>query len=149
MPHTKCGFVDVPGCLAADGLVAHGPTLLVDIGFDQNYISGTKPQLAETKLWALVDNGATECCIDSDLAKKLNLPVVDRRHIAGVSGRQEVSVYLAHVHVPSLNFTMYGPFAGVDLIAGGQRHYALIGRTFLRNFKMVYDGPTGNVELSK
>jgi hypothetical protein len=75
--------------------------------------------------------------------------VVDRRHIAGVSGRKEVDMYLAHVHIPSLKFTMYGPFAGVDLIAGGQSHYALIGRTFLRHFKMLYDGTTGNVELSR
>jgi predicted aspartyl protease len=132
-------------------LVTHGPTLLVDIGFDQNYVQGGQapPQLAATKLWALVDTGASECCIDSDLAQKLNLPVVDRRHIAGVSGRKEVDVYLAHVHIPSLTFTMYGPFAGVDLIAGGQRHYALIGRTFLRHFNMVYDGTTGNVELTR
>jgi predicted aspartyl protease len=128
-------------------LVVHGPTLLVDIGFDQSYAEGLIPQLAATKLWALVDTGATECCIDSDLARKLNLPVVDRRHIAGVSGRREVDVYLAQVHVPSLTYTVYGPFAGVDLIAGGQRHYALIGRTFLRHFTMHYEGTTGNVQL--
>jgi predicted aspartyl protease len=145
----KCGFNSAPGVPGSELLVAHGPTLLVDIGFDQNYVSGTKPQLAATKLWALVDTGATECCIDSDLAQKLNLPIVDRRQIGGISGRKEVSVYLAHVHVETLNFTMYGQFAGVDLIAGGQRHYALIGRTFLKHFKMVYDGTTGDVELSR
>ncbi len=57
-------------------------------------------------------------------------------------------MYLAHIHIPNLNFTIYGAFAGVDLIAGGQRHYALIGRTFLRYFKMTYDGLTGDVTLS-
>jgi len=36
----------------------------------------------------------------------------------------------------------------VDLIAGGQAHYALIGRTFLQSFTMVYEGRTGTVTLS-
>lgn len=43
---------------------------------------------------------------------------------------------------------MNGAFAGVDLKAGGQIHSALIGRTFLRHFKMIYDGRTGTVSLS-
>lgn len=151
MPETACGFTDVPGYLGCDGLETHGPTLFVDIGFDVQYESNNRqgaPSLAATQLWALVDTGATESCIDDDLAIKLNLPVVDRRHVAGVGGLKEVNMYLAHIHVPTLAFTVYGAFAGVDLIAGGQRHYALIGRTFLRRFKMVYDGPTGNVTLS-
>jgi hypothetical protein len=36
----------------------------------------------------------------------------------------------------------------VDLIAGGQMHGALIGRTLLRHFKMVYEGTTGTVTIT-
>jgi predicted aspartyl protease len=132
-------------------LVTHGPTLFVDIGFDPSYNPTApmgRPLLSETKLWALVDTGATESCIDSDLATKLQLPIVDRRHVGGVSGLREVNMHLAHIHIPALSFTLYGAFAGVDLIAGGQLHYALIGRTFLRHFKMTYDGLTGDVTIS-
>jgi len=57
-------------------------------------------------------------------------------------------MHLGHVHVPALNFTIYGEFAGVDLVAGGQAHHALIGRTFLQNFTMTYEGRTGTVILS-
>jgi predicted aspartyl protease len=99
-------------------------------------------------LWALVDTGALESCIDSSLAMRLNLPVVDRRNISGAHGAKEVNVHLAHIHIPSLLFTIYGPFCAVDLTAGGQQHHALIGRTFLQNFTMVYEGRTGNVTLS-
>jgi hypothetical protein len=67
---------------------------------------------------------------------------------AGVHGAKEVNVHLAQVYIPSLKYTIYGAFSGVDLRAGGQAHSALIGRTFLRQFKMIYDGPTGDVELS-
>jgi hypothetical protein len=59
------------------------------------------------------------------------------------------SIFIAQIHVPSLAFTIYGAFAGVDLAAGGQVHKALIGRTFLRAFKMVYEGTTGTVTLSR
>jgi hypothetical protein len=62
--------------------------------------------------------------------------------------RTIVNVYLAQVHVPSLAFTIYGAFAGVDLAAGGQAHRVLIGRTFLQNLAMVYEGLTGSVKLS-
>ncbi|HKV43592.1 MAG TPA: retroviral-like aspartic protease family protein [bacterium] len=97
---------------------------------------------------ALVDTGASECCIDSLLATQLNLPVVDRRKVSGAHGAQEVNMHLAQVHVPTLSFTMYGVFAGVHLAAGGQVHRALIGRTFLRHFTMSYEGRTGTVTLS-
>jgi predicted aspartyl protease len=96
---------------------------------------------------ALVDTGAIESCIDSALAMTLRLPVVDRRMVAGAHGAKEVNVHLAHIHVSSLNFTIYGAFCAVDLAAGGQTHLALIGRTFLRGFTMVYEGRTGTVTL--
>src|SRR5262245_27820099 len=35
---------------------------------------------------SLVDTGAMESCIDSGLAMRLNLPIVDRRKISGVHG---------------------------------------------------------------
>jgi ABC-type uncharacterized transport system permease subunit len=101
-----------------------------------------------TKESALVDTGASESCIDSLLAATLKLPIVDRRPVSGVHGSKEVNVYLAQIHVPSLNFTIYGAFAGVELKAGGQIHNALVGRTFLRNFKMIYDGKSGDVTIS-
>lgn len=152
MAEAKCGFNNtstVPGC---DLLVAHGPTLFVDIGFDPNHDPVANPQGVPvpgiTEVQALVDTGATECCIDSLLAAQLNLPLVNRRQIAGVHGAHLANVYLAQVHVPSLGMTMNGAFSGVDLKAGGQIHSALIGRTFLRHFKMIYEGKTGTVILT-
>jgi predicted aspartyl protease len=150
MANTRCGFDDVPG--GASGAVllgAYGPTLIVDIGFDSAFVVGGSPPVAGvTGIRALVDTGASESCIDSMLASQLNLPIVDRRLISGVHGPIEVNMHLAQVRVPSLNFTIYGAFAGVHLDAGGQMHKALIGRTFLQHYTMVYEGRTGNVILS-
>lgn len=58
-------------------------------------------------------------------------------------------MHLAQIFVPALSFTLYGMFAGVHLAAGGQEHFALIGRDFLRHFIMRYDGGTGAVSLQE
>ena len=152
MAQAKCGFDDVEGgASGADLLVAYGPTLIVDIGFDPHYSSEQPvhiPLAGIRGIEALVDTGASESCIDNLLGAQLNLPIVDRRPISGIHGSQLANVYLAQVHIPSLAFTIFGAFAGVDLAAGGQLHRALIGRTFLQRFTMVYEGATGTVTLT-
>ncbi|MCW5557814.1 MAG: hypothetical protein KIT22_08285 [Verrucomicrobiae bacterium] len=64
-----------------------------------------------------------------------------------MGGAHVVNVHLAQVFVPALAFTIYGAFSAVHLQAGGQGHKVLIGRTFLRHCRMVYDGLTGGVTL--
>ena len=129
MPTTDCGF-DSPGELAL-----YGPTLVVEIGFDANYRigAGIKPELQSGRELALVDTGATESCIDSELAANLNLPIVNRHKLSGVGGVTDVNVHLAQIYIPELAWTIYGRFDGVHLAAGGQPYSALIGRTFLRH----------------
>jgi predicted aspartyl protease len=152
MPSVDCGFqTQQGGPTGSDLLAIFGPTLIVDIGFDPNYnaqLPGYIPFSGVKGIRALVDTGATECCIDSLLAATLNLPIIDKRMVAGAHGSQEINMHLAQVHVPGINLTMHGAFAGVHLAAGGQPHQALIGRTFLRHCKMVYDGVAGAVTIS-
>jgi hypothetical protein len=150
MLQTKCGFDSGPQGSGADLLRLNGPTLGVDIGFDPTFkpIPGAVPVPGFRNLPALVDTGASESCIDNLLAATLKLPIVDRRFISGSAGSHLVNVYLAQVHVPALMFTIYGPFAGVDLAAGGQAHSALLGRLFLSAFTMIYEGRTGTVTLT-
>jgi hypothetical protein len=151
MPEALCGFNDSPDGTSKgrDLLEFHGPTILVDIGFDDQFKPDTAspPKALITGVWALVDSGATESCIDSGLADELKLPIVDRRKIAGSKGAHEVNVHLGQIHIPSLKKTIYGAFCAVDLAAGGQQHRALMGRTFLRHFTMIYSGTTGEVRL--
>jgi len=71
---------------------------------------------------ALIDTGATESCIDGNLANAIGLPVVD------------------------LSFTARGLFAGVEL-GGAIPYSALLGRDFLRRCKMTYDGTEGKIVL--
>ncbi len=151
MLEAKCGFDSIPdGASGSELLTIWGPTLLVNIGFDKNWkveMSPTPPISGINNVQALVDTGAGESCIDDLLATQLNLPVIDKRPVSGSAGQHEAKIYLAQIHIPSLQFTIYGSFAGVHLVAGGQVHQALIGRTFLAGFVMIYEGKTGNVTL--
>ena len=118
------------------------------MGFDPDLVVGRgRPQLPDAAFAALVDTGAQESCIDSALAMELGLPIVDRQRVAGAQGASEVNRHLAQIHVPELDWVVYGAFAGVHLTAGGQPHLALIGRTFLQNFTLTYEGPSGRVTI--
>lgn len=152
MVEALCGFNSTPDGHGADFLVFMGPTVMVEVGFDPAWRPEhlpTQPSLGGNPIPALVDTGAQQSCIDQLLAASLGLPVVDRRPISGSSGSHMVNVYMAQMHVPSLNFIQYGQFMGVNLQEGGQAQRALIGRTFLRGFELHYEGHSGTVRLMK
>lgn len=51
---------------------------------------------------ALIDTGAAESCIDSELASRLRLPIVDTQTVGSVGGRLVVNVYWAQIHIPEI-----------------------------------------------
>lgn len=150
MKSISCGFSDHSSGVSGRALlVQYGPTVQVDIGFDPAYKEddSVAPTLPMKGVHALIDTGATDSCIDSALAMQLNLPIFDQRQVSGVNGSMDVNMHLAQIHMPGLPHTLYGAFAGVNLIAGGQPHAVLIGRTFLQNFYLFYDGQKGSVVI--
>lgn len=150
MPTAPCGF-DSAGPVTGRLLLAYkGPTIAVDIGFDPNY-DPANPELAvlpSIGVDALVDTGAAMCCIDSQLAMALNLPIVDQQTCAGAGGLTTHNMHLAQMRVPGIDKVVTGQFMGVHLAAGGQGHSALIGRTLLADCTMHYNGLTGEVTLT-
>ena len=151
MSQLECGFDSSPGNQGVQILMQTGPTILVDIGLDISWAatSGVAPVPGITGVKALVDTGASECCIDQILAANLKLPIVDQRTISGSKGAHMTNMYMAQLVIPGLQVWHYGVFAGVDLKAGGQIHEALIGRSLLQHFHMSYTGNTGAVTLTK
>jgi Retroviral aspartyl protease len=150
MARTLCGFNNSPSAPGHVLLAIHGPTLGVQIGFDSTYDPQNRtgpPALPQNLIEALVDTGATASCIDAVLAMSLNLPIIDQCTVGGIGGAHTVNMHLAHIHIPTLGFTIYGSFADVSLRAGGQHHQALIGRTFLQSFTMIYERRTGTVTI--
>ena len=147
-----CGFGDSPLNSGAEKLALDGPTLLVDIGFDpkcQYAVNGSTFKSDITQVPALIDTGAALSCIDNELARSLNLPLVDRRVFLSLAGECELNAYLAHIAIPSLSFFQHGIFFGVPLFKRPPFFRALLGRTFLRGMVLVYDGPTGSVRIAR
>ena len=133
-----------------DSLELRGPILRVQIGYDPEFDPGgqNRSNLPEELYPALVDTGATASCIDSGLAVRSGLPIVDQYEVRGVHGLSKVNVHLAQIYVPSLDWTISKSLAAGNLYSDRNPLFALIGRDFLRNFIMTYNGITGSVIIS-
>ena len=106
-----------------------------------------KPNLPTKGIRALIDTGAGGDCIDDDLAKELGLVVHEEGFISGVGGRHWAATYMVRIYVPSLERLLFQSFTGVKLREGGQWHQVILGRTFLRQYRLTYDGTDGQVEI--
>jgi hypothetical protein len=150
MRSVQAGFKSgIKGEAPADLLVRLGPTLLVDIGLKSRSLAGEPPDLPHKKIKALIDTGAGGDCIDDALAQRLGLPIRDEAEISGVGGRHHAFIYTARVYIPVLNKLLFQPFTGVKLEEGEQWHRVILGRSFLRQYRLVYDGISGQVEISE
>lgn len=149
MPIASAGFRFGKGGLsAADLLIDLGPTLLVDIGRKSRSAAGETPDLEAKRIKALIDTGAGGDCIDDDLALELRLPISGEGEVSGVGGRHRAYLYTARLYVPSLECLLFQQFTGVRLAEGNQFQRVLLGRTFLRKYRMSYNGFSGEVTLS-
>ena len=148
MRSTQAGFRSgAAGEGPADLLVRLGPTVFVDIGLKSRSRPGEAPDLPEKRVKALIDTGAGGDCIDDALARRLKLPVHDEGEISGVGGRHRAFIYTARIYIPSLDRLLFQPFTGVKLYEGEQWHRVILGRVFLRQYRLAYDGLTGQVEI--
>ncbi len=153
MPIAEAGFFAPDGTVIPSALLNLGPTVQVLVsGVPANIppqaggVAAGVP--AAQVVNGLVDTGAAQSCIDSDLAARLNLPVIDRVTLSGSNGAHQHDVFAAQVSVPVLGIIQTGRFAGVHLAGGQQPHHVLLGRTFLQNVVMVYDGRRSQVMLA-
>ena len=150
MPTASAGFSNTTVLPGRDALAIIGPTLEAQIGFDPAYRNGqpTPPNLAPQLYRVLIDTGASHSSVDSALAEELGLPLQGTASITGVGGALEVNTYRAMIFIPALNTTLHGELPVAYFRTGGQPHSAILGRDFLRDYTMVYEGRTGQVTLS-
>ena len=151
MPTISCGFQEVPERSRRTLLTDLGPTIDVQIGHDPGFedFTNEKPLIPPDLYPALVDTGASGNSVDTQLAAQLRLPVYEYNVlISGSVGEHTTNIYLAQIYIPGLNRTISGRFTGVNLAGGGQFQRAIIGRSFLQDFVLHYDGRTGEVTLS-
>lgn len=146
MSRADCGFRSADGVEGHDLLIRIGPTIFAAVA--QPAVPGAT-EIKSRTVPVLVDTGASHSCIDADLARELELPVIDKIPMSGIGGAQDHEVVMCQITIPSVGHTMSGRFACVHLAAGGQPHRALFGRDFLKHVVMIYDGESGRVTIMK
>lgn len=101
------------------------------VGINTNYL----------QLEALIDTGATHIAIDMETAEALDLVPIDTMSLGGIGGEVPAIVFAGFLEVPNLHFKapvqMYSP-KGATLPSK-----VILGRSFLRNYIMTYNGPDG------
>jgi len=107
---------------------------------------GESPGIQHENLNGIIDTGASIICIDNRIAKRLGLVASDRKSVQMADGRTTVSpIYPARMAVPALEFDDYVQVCGVDMDYPSQR--VLIGRSFLKDYIVNYDGPRERFEF--
>jgi hypothetical protein len=108
----------------------------------------------ERNVLALIDTGASNCCVDESLAAELGLSIIDRQVIGGVAGQQEHNIYLAELVIPNLQLSMKGRLVGVNIemlknVALEGPSQVILGRDVMSLMVVVYDGVNGTVTLCR
>lgn len=145
MPVIEAGFKQYDGIPDRKQLLLYGPTLRVSVG---PYKMPEQPhELRVASTLALIDTGAGASMIDNELAVNLGLIPVDKCIIAGAAGPTEHLVYMAAISIPELGISQFGKFTGGNLRLGGILQNVLLGRDFLANTIMIYDGVKAQITI--
>lgn len=96
---------------------------------------------------ALVDTGATSCCVEESQLIGLGLKPIGQVNVCGQSGPKLQNVYIARLSFPGTPIPVLDiRVIGVQMT--GQNLLSLIGRDLLRHCVLVYNGPMGSYTLA-
>jgi len=140
-----------PVAAAPDLLAAVGLLLPVEINIPQALADNlqsqgqTLPQVVTGG--ALVDTGASCCCVEESLLVGLGLQPIDQVPMTGATGTRVQNVYLAKLSfpnspIPPLEIRVIGAQMSASNLA------CLVGRDLLRHCLLIYNGPMGSYTLS-
>ena len=143
----ECGKLDSP-----KDLITNGPRIHVQIGFDRGYdarLLSKRPLIREELFVGVIDTGANQTAIDAGVAERLGLPLIDETMSVNVHGTVRSPIYAVHMYFPDLVYPAVGHLPGAHLAKTQFNCDLLLGRDFLKDFQMLYDGRTGSVKLSR
>lgn len=117
-------------------LAVSGPLIDISIEAPNSAFAGVRAQ-------GLIDTGASAVCIDRRTAIRLNLKQINETEIGVVGGGAVLaSVHIGVLVVPALGFRQILPLYAVPMKQSS--HSVLLGRSFLKNYIVTFDGPRGN-----
>ena len=140
MPRSvEIGHENRPDLLLNDGLI-----LEVLVGSTREKLN--RPQ---TPLRALIDTGAHFCFIDVAIADSLSLVPRGSAPVHGFGGTKNAPVFVGVIYVPESDYYWPDQIRGFRLPEGDSDFQVILGRRFLRNFELKYNGLTGKCTLTK
>lgn len=93
----------------------------------------------------LIDTGATSVLIGRDVAQELGLRQTGNTTMQGVNRSADALIYAGMIEVPQLDYAITVP-----VMAPRRGEFAsglLLGRSFLKDFIVTYDGPSGTLTI--
>jgi predicted aspartyl protease len=94
----------------------------------------------------VIDTGASVICVDSRVVRRLGLVASNRKPVQMADGRTATSsIYAVRMIIPALGFDDLVQVYAIEMDVPSQR--VLLGRSFLRNYIVNYDGPRERFEF--
>ena len=123
-------------------LVQHGPVVPVVVTGRQEHRNTS----------GLIDTGASFCAIKPKLASRLNLPIIDKKRISGVSTHGTFASGDADVMMVMIGFepeySLPLQVVSADFLRDEADVNLLLGRPFLQHFDLFYEGACGRFKLT-
>jgi hypothetical protein len=99
-------------------------------------------------LKGIIDTGASAICVDSRITKRLGLVASNRKPVQMADGRLETAtIYTARLQIPALGFDDLVQVFAIEMKSHAPVSRVLIGRSFLRNYIVNYNGPQERFEF--
>lgn len=103
---------------------------------------------ASETLDGVIDTGASVICVDARVVRRLGLVASDRRPVQMADGRIETStIYTARMAIPALGFDDLVQVFAIVMQTERPISRVLIGRSFLKDYIVNYDGPRERFEF--
>ena len=101
---------------------------------------------APEELHGIIDTGASVICVDSRIVKRLGLVASNRKPLQMADGRETLSsIYSVRMTIPALGFDDFVQVYSIEMEYPSSR--VLLGRSFLRDYIVNYDGPKERFEF--
>jgi len=130
-------------------LIFHGPTIELLILPPKSVVEALHKQgkkIPQKKVLALIDTGATCTCIDSSVAKELELVSFDAKKVQTAGGEDLQAAYDVSVVLP-LAKHMGIQVQVLEAKLTNQPYSALLGRDILRECTLIYNGWNNSYQL--
>lgn len=129
-----------------ENLALHGARIQIEIGVPDSvveyYKSRGQEAPARIRATALIDSGASISGVKPSVAQMAGLIQTRSVGVSGVIGAELRPVYTASIILPDYDIQLDAiDLAGVELVQQGVD--VLLGRPFLRNVTLVYEGRSG------